>query len=273
MNFKTFLKTGNNTPTINCLNNRNEVWKHLRNKSVFVTTTMSVCEAGMCRLLCAEGCVWEPTAALLLSAECVFNPLTVGHRTVCCFNKSTSCKGSREAAPTSWNCSLCNFMCVFLCPVHACVAQRSGAGGSVRPGGHLSASGGWEPVFGSAGPAAQLRLQRSAPGRSGPVAGRLTAPLQRRWRRKQGRVSVFKQHHSVLMKTFAVKNLFLRNSYPSTLSRCLGLIRILPLLRERERERRRERERKSELLHYVTTVFRNSRETSNIKIPRKGNMI
>lgn len=79
-----------------------------------------------------------------------------------------------------------SFVCLLL--VLAC-NQGSGAGRSVGLGDHLPASGGREPVLGSSSPAGEFWLPRSAPRSSGPLAGWLAAPLQRRWRWEQGRVS------------------------------------------------------------------------------------
>lgn len=70
-----------------------------------------------------------------------------------------------------------SFVCLLL--VLAC-NQGSGAGRSVGLGDHLPASGGREPVLGSSSPAGEFWLQRSAPRSSGPLAGWLAAPLQRR---------------------------------------------------------------------------------------------
>lgn len=84
--------------------------------------------------------------------------------------------------------SLCAHLCAYLLLVRAC-NQGNGAGRSFRLGDYLAAGGGWEPVLGSSGPAGEFWLQRSAPRRPGPLAGRLAAPLQHRWRWKQGRVS------------------------------------------------------------------------------------
>lgn len=65
----------------------------------------------------------ELAVALLLSAECVFNPLTHGHRSVCHFQTFPSCKGSQEAARTSGNFSGYNFMCVFFVVLRSEVEQ------------------------------------------------------------------------------------------------------------------------------------------------------
>lgn len=124
--------------------------------------------------------VYEVSFPLL---GCMLTHVTVGH-----FTSSELIKG---VGKQHFEIICTNFMCAFLCPVLAPVSQPSGAGGSVRPGGHLSAGGGWEPAFGSSGPAAQLWLQRSAPDRSGPVTGRLTAALQHSRRWQQGWVSAF----------------------------------------------------------------------------------
>lgn len=92
--------------------------------------------------------------------------------------------------------SLCAHLCAHLLLVRA-RNQGHGAGRSVRLGDYLAAGRGWEPVLGSSGPAGEFWLQRSAPRCPGPLAGRLAAPLQCRWRWKQGRVSESHQSFSV----------------------------------------------------------------------------